>query len=170
VPRIDFVALVGLVAVAGVLRGGGDRAKHVLLRPMAEDAGIPMIRVTGAYETMNRVAQLVGAPLGGLLIYWFGTQGAIWLDAVSFAACAALLATFVNPKADVGPADQQAPREPYLAALRRGARHLIGDRLLFGMTAALFVINALTLVSLQWYRYGESNRPRAQQRSAQGCE
>jgi MFS family permease len=139
VPRINFGLLVGLIAVAGTLRGGGDRSKHVLLRPMAEDAGTPMIRVQGVYETMNRVAQLIGAPLGGLIIFWAGTQGAIWLDALSFALCGALVAVFVNPKPDEKPASGK--ESTYRTALRDGLRHLLADRVLVGMTAAMFTIN-----------------------------
>lgn len=137
-PHIGFLPLVALVACAGLLRGGGDRSKHVLLRPMAEDAGVQMVRVSGAYETMNRVAQLVGAPLGGLLIFWFGTQGAIWLDAVSFLVCGLLMWAFVHPK----PVEQKA--ESYLGALRAGTAYLLGDRRLHGMIAALFLLNVFT--------------------------
>ena len=140
-PRIDFGVLVVLVAVAGALRGGGDRAKHVLLRPMAADAGLPMIKVSGAYETMNRVAQLAGAPLGGLLVFWFGAQGAIWLDAVSFAVCGALVAVFVRPR----PEAEVSPRpESYGMALRAGVRNLLRNRLVVGMIAALFLNNVFT--------------------------
>ena len=137
-PRIGFLPLVVLVACAGLLRGGGDRSKHVLLRPMAEDAGVPMIRVSGAYETMNRVAQLVGAPLGGLLIFWFGTQGAIWMDAVSFLVCGLLVWAFVHPKPV-----ERVP-ESYFGALRTGAAYLLRDRGLHGMIVALFLLNVFT--------------------------
>src|SRR4051794_24290790 len=45
-----FGWLLALVAVAGAMRGLGDRVKHVMLRPLAEEAGIKVIRVTSAYE------------------------------------------------------------------------------------------------------------------------
>lgn len=137
IPGIDFLAVLGLVAVAGALRGVGDRAKHVLLRPTAEAAGARMVRVAAAYEGLTRGAMLVGAPLGGLLIYWFGAQGAIWVDAVSFAACAAIVAALVRPPARPVP----EMSEPYLVALREGARYLRRDRVLLGMLAMIFLAN-----------------------------
>ncbi len=143
-PGIGFAAILGLVAVAGALRGVGDRAKHVLLRPMAEATGARMVRVTAAYEGLVRGATLVGAPLGGLLIYWFGAQGAIWVDAVSFLACAAIVAVLVRPPAgpDVAPVS-----EPYLQALRGGARYLRHDRVLLGLLMMVFFANVFAQAS-----------------------
>src|SRR6266545_1231698 len=134
-----FLRLVVLVAIAGTLRGLGDRVKHVMLKPMAEVAGVRMIRVTSAYEGFTKGATLIGAPLGGLMILWFGANGAIWIDAVSFAVCAALIATLVRPPA----AAEQPEREPYLTALRGGFAYLRSDRLLLGMIAMIFVLNVL---------------------------
>jgi MFS family permease len=140
VPRQGFLSLVGLVALAGALRGIGDRTKHVLLRPMAAAAGVAMIRVTGTYETLNKGAQLVGAPLGGLLIYWFGAGGAIWLDAASFAVCCLLVAGLVYPPRSGKP----VASEGYLAALVAGVRQLLDDPVLMAMTACYFALNVLT--------------------------
>ncbi|HET9142234.1 MFS transporter, partial [Actinophytocola sp.] len=72
VPGIGYVALLALAAVVGGLRGVGDRAKHVLLAPMARQAGTPVVRMTSLYETLTRGTQMLGAPIGGLLIYWLG--------------------------------------------------------------------------------------------------
>jgi MFS family permease len=140
-PQLGFGALLVLVAVAGALRGLGDRVKHVILRPLAEAAGIQMLRVTTAYEGFSRTAMLVGGSIGGLLIFWFGPAGAIWLDAATFALCAVIVATIV-PAADptAAPPDK-ADREPYLVALRGGFRALWGDPLLPSMIAMLFVLN-----------------------------
>ncbi len=135
----SFLQLVLLVAIAGTLRGLGDRVKHVMLKPMADAAGVRMIRVTSAYEGFTKGATLIGAPLGGLMILWFGANGAIWIDAVSFAVCAALIATLVRPPA----AAEQPEREPYLTALRGGFAYLRSDRLLLGMITMIFVLNVL---------------------------
>jgi MFS family permease len=142
IPNIGFGAIVVLVAASGALRGVGARAKHVLLRPIAEAAGARMIRVTAAYDGLQNGATLVGAPLGGLLIYWLGAQGAIWVDAVSYAASLALVAALVRPRPELLPV--HTTREPYLVAIRAGARYLKGDRVLFGMLLMVFVINIFT--------------------------
>jgi MFS family permease len=130
-----FPVLAGLIAVAGTLRGVGDRAKHVLLRPVAEAAGLGMARVAAAYEALARGAMVVGAPLGGLLILWFGARGAVWFDAVSFALCGATVAALVRA---VVPASEP---EPYLGALRSGIRFLLSDHLLSPMLLMIFVVN-----------------------------
>ncbi|MEH1015062.1 MFS transporter [Micromonospora sp. CPCC 206060] len=107
-PQLGFTALVLLVAVAGGLRGIGDRVKHVMLRPVAESAGVRLIRLTSAYDGLSRGATLLGAALAGLLVLWFGSTGAIVIDAVSFAVCALLIAVFVRLPAPAAPAPATA--------------------------------------------------------------
>lgn len=146
VPNIPFPLLALLVAVAGGMRGVGDRVRHVLLRPMVEPTGIPMARVTAAYEGLTRAALLVGAPLGGLLVFWFGAQGAIWVDAVTFAVSAVLVLVFVFPAA-LPP----EPREGYFTALAGGARFLFTDKLLVLMLATVFFLNVFGQASVAVY-------------------
>jgi MFS family permease len=138
VPRLGYLPLLGLVAVSGGCRGIGDRAKHVLLGPLAKAAGLGMKRVTAAYAGFTRGSSLVGAPAGGLLILWFGAQGAIGVDAVSFAVCALIVAAGVRAPREL---ERTEDREPYLAALRGGARYLREDRLLTGMLILLSFAN-----------------------------
>ncbi|NEA34114.1 MFS transporter [Streptomyces sp. SID13031] len=140
-PGLSFAWLCLLVAVAGALRGCGDRVKHVMLKPMADAAGVKMIRVTSSYEGFSRTATLVGAPLGGLLIAWIGPNQAIAVDALSFVVCASLIAFFVRLPA---PAVTDAPaalREPYFQALRGGFAYLRKDHLLLGMIVMTFFLN-----------------------------
>lgn len=138
VPQLGFGGLLVLIAIAGGMRGIGDRVKHVMLRPLAEQAGLEMIRVTSAYEGANRGAMLIGAPIGGLLIYAVGARGTIWIDAVSFALCALTVATLIRLPAGEG--EPQAG-ERYLKALVGGFRYLWNDKLLLGMMAVIFVFN-----------------------------
>lgn len=137
-PHLGFEWLLVLVAVAGATRGLGDRVKHVMLRPLAEAAGIKVIRVTSAYEGFSRTSMLLGSAAGGLLIAWVGPLGAIWVDAVSFALCALVVATLVRLPPDAIP--QQAP-ERYFVALRGGFRVLWRDDLLPSMIVMLFALN-----------------------------
>lgn len=117
-PQLGFGALVVLVAVAGGLRGIGDRVKHVMLRPAAKAAGVELIRLTSVYDGLSRGAVLLGAGLGGLLVYWFGSVGAIWIDAATFAVCAGLVGLLVRLP---GSAGADTPREGYFTALRVGS-------------------------------------------------
>jgi MFS family permease len=147
VPDIDFGVLVLMVAVNGGLNGVGGRAQHVLLRPMGEAAGMPMIRVTAIYDGLNNIAMLTGAPLGGLLIYWFGAQGAIWADASAMAACGLIVAILVRPPKGSLPDSGAAANERYLAALHRGFRHLWADQLLFGMLLMVTLVNLFSVAN-----------------------
>lgn len=140
-PLTGLGRLLVLVAVAGSLRGVGDRIKHALLRPAAQAAGYSLIRVTSSYEALTRLATLLGAPLGGLLIYWFGARGAVWVDAASFGFCALVVASLV-PSRPAGTEPVTTPvREPYLVALRGGFRYLQSDHTLFAMLTVVAVLN-----------------------------
>lgn len=140
-PPLGFGWLLVLVAVAGATRGLGDRVKHVMLRPLAEEAGIKVIRVTSAYEGFSRTAMLLGSAVGGILIAWVGALGAIWVDAASFALCALVVATLVRLPEDAFPKQTPDTREPYLVALRGGFRVLWRDDLLPSMIVMLFALN-----------------------------
>lgn len=141
VPDIDFGLLLVMVAISGGLNGVGGRAQHVLLRPMGEAAGMPMIRVTAIYDGLNNTAMLTGAPLGGFLIYLFSAQGAIWVDAAAMATCGLIVAVLIRPPKDSLPDTKEAAKDRYLAALAQGFRHLLADRLLFGMVLLVAFAN-----------------------------
>lgn len=132
--------LLVLVASNGALRGVGDRTKHVLLRPAARAAGYSLIRVTSLYEGLNRLATLLGAPLGGLLIVLAGARGAVWLDAASFALCAVLVGGAVSRPAP----SEDAGGERYLRALRAGVAYLRHDRVLAMMLVTVFALNVFS--------------------------
>lgn len=141
-PHIAFVSLVGLVAVTGALRGVGDRAKTVLLAPMAERAGFTMPRVTGAYFSVTRVMQVVGASVGGVLTFAFGAQGAVAVDATSFLACGLIVAALVRYVVE------PPPRGGYLVAFREGAREAFRDHVVLGFTVVIFGLNVLNQANI----------------------
>ncbi|MEV4418033.1 MFS transporter [Catellatospora sp. NPDC049609] len=162
-----FGLLVVLLVLAGVLRGLGDCAKRVLLPVTIRACGVEMTRATSLYDGLNRLASLLAAGLGGVLIAWLGARQAVLLDAATFAVCAALLWTLLpgDERAGAGAADGAGPdagrapgtggrrpadhdetgavevREPYWQALRGGFAYLRGDRLMIGIVVLLFVTN-----------------------------
>jgi predicted MFS family arabinose efflux permease len=139
-PHQDLGRVLVLVTATGALRGVGDRVKHALLRPAALAAGYSLIRVTSVYEGLTRLATVLGAPLGGLLIYWFSARGAVWVDAASFGCCAIVLVVLIAVRQAGAPAAPLS-HEPYLVALRGGFRYLRGDRVLSTMLAIVFALN-----------------------------
>jgi MFS family permease len=146
-PGSSFLHLALLVAAGGALRGIGDRVKHVMLRPLAEQCGVGMLRVASLYEGLSRGATLVGAPLGGLLIALLGTHGALWADAISFALCSLLVATLVVLPVEETAGAEAPVKEPYWTALRGGFSFLRGDQVLIGMMVMTFAINVFTQAS-----------------------
>ena len=146
-PEIGFLPLAALVATKGALMGVGGRAQHVMLRPVSDAAGMQIIRTTAIYDGAGNLAMITGAPLAGLLIFWLGPQGAIWFDAASFALSALLVTLLVHPPAAAMPDREAAAGESYVTALRRGASHLWGDRVLIGMLAMTSVVNLFTVAN-----------------------
>ncbi len=138
----NFGLLIGLVAIAGLLRAQADRSKNNLLKPLMDAADANYVRVMSAYSGVMRTANLIGASVGGLAIAALGPVGAIWLDAASFGACLVLVVVAV-PKVDLRSEDP----EPYFAALRTGFTEFTKDRLLRHVTGMLFVTNMFSQAS-----------------------
>ncbi|MFF1816289.1 MFS transporter [Kribbella sp. NPDC058245] len=140
---IGFAVLLVLVALAGGLRGAADRSKDLLVRPMAEAAEVPLIRITSLHETFARGATLLGAPLGGLLIYWTDASSVLWIDAVTFLVCGLLIAGFVRP-----PEVVSASRpDKYFRSLAVGFSYVRRDALLATMLITTFTVNIFASAS-----------------------
>ncbi|MFK4086683.1 MFS transporter [Kribbella sp. NPDC020789] len=140
---IGFAVLLVLVAIAGGLRGAADRSKDLLVRPMAEAAGVQLIRITSLHETFSRGATLLGAPLGGLLIYWTDAPSVLWIDAVTFLVCGLLIAAFVRPPEVVS----DARRDKYFRSLVVGFSYVRRDALLATMLITTFTVNIFASAS-----------------------
>lgn len=138
---LTFPLLLGLVAVAGALRGPGESAKDVLAPAIAEHCGVPMERVTGLEATVERLASMAGAALAGVLVAAIGAADALVLDAASFglSALALALATRALPK----PPRVDDDPAPYLHRLHEGWRFLRGDRVLLGIAVMVALTNLL---------------------------
>jgi MFS family permease len=140
---LGFAALLALVAVAGALRGAADRAKDLLVRPMAEAANVELIRITSLHEAFARGATLLGAPLGGLLIFWTDAARVLWIDTVTFVICGCLVAAFVRPPEVVA----DGRRDKYFRSLVEGFSFVRRDELLATMLITTFTINIFASAS-----------------------
>ncbi len=152
---LSFPLFLGLVAVAGALRGPGDAAKHSMIPTLAATADVPLERVTGLSSTVERTASMLGAAVAGGLVAAIGPANALAVDAVSFGLSALLLAWAVPARARQASPDgavaqdteQDADSTPYLEQLREGWRFLRGDRVLVGITVMVSLTN---LIDLAW--------------------
>src|SRR3954447_9955060 len=89
---LSFPLLLCLVAVAGALRGPGDAATTALIPALVERADVPYERATGLASAIERGATMIGAAIAGGLVATVGAANAVAVDAISFGACAVLLA------------------------------------------------------------------------------
>lgn len=126
---LSFSALIALVAFAGGLRGFGDVAKRALFPLTAKATGMDMTRAAALNDGVSRLATLIGAPVGGLLIAAFSAPSVLLIDAATFLAGGLLVALGVPAPST---ADGEA-KEPYLRAIRAGLRFIRNDRLVAGM-------------------------------------
>jgi MFS family permease len=99
---IEIWQLMVLVFAGALLDAPGATARAALLPDMVELADVRIERASGIRSAIQQGAQLVGAPLGGVLVAAFGGTDALWLDAVSFLVSAGLVAGLV-PRPHRGP-------------------------------------------------------------------
>ncbi|CAG7624289.1 MFS transporter [Actinacidiphila bryophytorum] len=140
---LSYGSLLALVAVSGLFHAPGETAREVLMPRLAARAGTTVARASSGYESAQRGARMLGAPLAGLLISLTGAADALLVDAGTFAASALLIG--------LGVRGEPAPERPgtpvtgrgYLAELREGYAYLLGARLLLAVVVMVMVTNAL---------------------------
>jgi predicted MFS family arabinose efflux permease len=139
---LGFAGVVALVAATGVLRGFGDIAKRSFFTRVVRASGVDMTRAASLQDGLARLATLLGAPAGGLLIAALDAPAVLAIDAASFAAAALLIAV---SRPAPGPSDgAENPghgAEPYLRALRAGAGFIRRDRVIGGIVLMLAFTN-----------------------------
>ena len=141
---LPFGVLVGLVAVAGAVRGAADAATAPMIPPLARMARWSDERAIGLYSGANRAALLVGMPLAGVLVATMGAAGTVLLDSVSFLVAVVVVIVLVP---SVGPGSEVVGSRlrpgAYVAELREGFRFLRADPLLLSLAALIVVTNLL---------------------------
>ncbi|MGC4110047.1 MAG: MFS transporter [Nocardioides sp.] len=146
---LTFPALLGLVAVAGALRGPGDAASTALVPALVERAQVPYERATGLSSAIERGATMVGAAVAGGLVATIGAANAVAVDAVSFAVCAVVLLTTtrsLEPSIPAPRAQDTTDDSPsYAAQLREGWNFLRRDAVLSSLCVMVAVTNLLDL-------------------------
>ncbi|HEX2773193.1 MAG TPA: MFS transporter [Micromonosporaceae bacterium] len=138
---LGFGTLLGLVALAGLLRGLGDTAKQAVFPQTVAESGVDMTRAASLHDGLSRLAGLLGAPLAGLLIALLDAPTVLLVDAATFAAGAVLVGLLVPRPATAAGQSGSNEREPYLRALRAGWQFLRGDRLLLAISLMLVATN-----------------------------
>jgi MFS family permease len=149
---LRYEVLLGLVAVAGLLRGPGDGGKSALVPDVVDAAGVPMERVTGLHSAAERLAGTAGTALAGVVVVAIGAANALVVDAASFLLSALLIATTVPRRVHRDSEDAEAS---YAARLRTGWDFLRRDPVLVAIVIMVAITNlidqAFTVVLLPYW-------------------
>lgn len=133
---LQVEVLIGAVAVLGLVTGPADGGKNALIPVVADDAQVPLERVTGLNGTVERLATTLGAAGAGALVAWIGAIPALWITAGTFMVAAALIAT-------TAPSSSSRSGQNYLTDLRGAFVFIARDRLLRSLYAMISVTNLL---------------------------
>ena len=137
---LELWQLMALVFVGALLDAPGATARAALLPDLVELAAVRMERASGIRGAIQQSAQLIGAPIGGLLVAGVGATNALWLNSASFLVSAALVAVFVaRPEKRVA---AEAPSH-FFAELKEGLRFVWNQRLLRALVLTVLVTNLL---------------------------
>jgi MFS family permease len=137
---IELWQLMTLVFLGALLDAPGATARAALFPDVVELAEVPMERASGVRAGIQQGSQLVGAPLGGVLVAAFGATGALWLDAASFLVSAALVVVFV-PRPHR--AEGEEPRGRFISELTDGLRFIWSRRLVRAVVVMVLLTNLI---------------------------
>jgi MFS family permease len=137
---LEFWQLLILVFLGALLDAPGGTARAALLPELAEQAGMPIERVTSLTHVIERSARLVGAPLAGLLIGVMGTANVLWLDAASFFVSAAIIGIVIAAPKLAGKGETTGK---YLDELKDGLRFIAHDGLILSIVVMVMLTNFL---------------------------
>lgn len=141
---LEFWQLMVLVFLGALLDTPGNTARSALLPELAEQAGMPIERVTSLTHVIERSARFVGAPLAGLLIGIMGTANVLWLDAASFFVSAAIVWILI-PRIKLHH-EEEARSGTYIDELKEGLRFIAHDQLILSIVIMVMLTNFLDAI------------------------
>lgn len=137
VDALSIPVLVVMVALLGALSGPADGGKSALVPLTAEQARVPLERVTGLFGSVERLASTIGAAAAGGLVALIGAIPALWLTGCTFAIATLVIAA-------TAPAHLRPPAHAgYLRELAQGLSFIGQDRLLRSLYAMVSATNLL---------------------------
>jgi MFS family permease len=140
---LSFPLLLALVFLGALLDAPGGTARSALVPDMAKLGNVPIERASASIQVVERGSRLIGAPLGGVLIAVFGEAGVLWLDALTFAVSAVIVAVTIptseRPKSE-------GASTGYVADLKAGLAFIRRDRLIFAVVLTVMMTNLLDAV------------------------
>jgi MFS family permease len=137
---LPLAALLALVFAGALLDAPGVTAREALLPDLVKLAGTTLERGTSLHDGVSRAANMVGAPLSGVLIALLGPANVLILDAATFVVSALLMRAFVPAPP---PRHEDAAAEPYFAQLREGFAYLWRTPLVRAVVVMVLITNML---------------------------
>ena len=93
---LSFGLLLGLAFLAGIPWAAHYGAQDTLVADLAGATEVGIAKAKAVFQSVGRLAYFLGPALGGVLLASFNASLVLVVDAVSFAASFALIATFVK--------------------------------------------------------------------------
>lgn len=146
---LPFPLLLALVFLSNLLDTPGSTARVAQLPEVAELAGTPLTRATGAHATAQRSAILVGAGAAGALVAVAGPANALYANALCFAASIVITLLWVPRDTHRDPAPGE-PVEPagYFAELGAGLRFVVATPLVRAVVILVVITNMVDAAGL----------------------
>ena len=138
---LGFPTLLGLVAVAGALRGPGDAGKAAMTPEIARVAGWSLERVSGLASAVERTSSMGGAALAGILVATVGATNALYVDAASFLLSFAVFGLATTGLGQPVAADAGADPTSYVTELRQGWDFLRTEPVLIAICVMVAMTN-----------------------------
>lgn len=151
---LSFAVLLVLVFSLGVLGVPYYASQRLVLTELLEDDEQAVARGNSLLEGATELTTLVGPALAGFLIVFLGPANVLWIDALTYAVSAALLAVSV-PRRRIRPVEEVSEPRGVLAGVRLLRRDRILGRiavssLIFGF-AGPALIAAIPFVAFARY-------------------
>ncbi|GCE14525.1 MFS transporter [Tengunoibacter tsumagoiensis] len=149
---LPFWGLVTFVFIATLLNGPGGTARLALVPDLAKEAKMPLERANSISQGVSHLAGIIGAPLAGILIAFYGSSNLLWIDALSFLISAIIVAVVIpspalRPREAVSnqPEKQAEPKAPtnFLADFQEGVRFILRDSVTAMVLLTIAVTNML---------------------------
>ncbi|QSB22140.1 MFS transporter [Curtobacterium sp. 24E2] len=140
-----FVFLLVVLFVRSLIAAPAASARLSLIERMSSDAGVRLESSNTLFQSAQRVALIVGAPLAGVLFVVWGGPTALFIDAGTFFVAAIILWFGVpKPREDRAPSsDGDAESRSYFGMLADGFTYVRSSPLIVAILAVIIVSNFL---------------------------
>ena len=150
---LAFWQLLALLFLGSILDTPGMTARQGMIPDLSRRAGMPVERPNSAYQAIQQGSFLVGPPLAGVLIAFFGARNVLLLDAATFAVSALLILLAVpsSGRAEEGEQSGGGYVEEFVGGLRFVWGNLAMRTIILAAVVSNFLASPLLAVVLPVY-------------------